>query len=180
MGGRGASSNGASNGGAGGGGNNTIDIADGVKQKKLINDLANEYDTRLKKVTKGAEKAAGDVDITGATMRLNTSDEATAYHEFAHTLANTDADKYGLTDTKDFFKELKKIHRKYLKEVGADTSRWISSYEHASRDVNEFLAESFAQNKIIKSGKELPSKYTKDTTYTDQVMEVVDKYFKKK
>jgi len=175
MGGRGSFS------GAGGGaGNNTIDIADGIKQKKLINALANEYNTRLKKVTKGAEKAAGDTDISGATMRLNTSDASTAYHEFAHTLANTDADKYGLTDTKDFFKELKKIHRKYLKEVGADTSRWISVYEHSSRDVNEFMAESFAQNKIIKSGKALPRKYTKDTTYTDQVMKVVDKYFKKK
>jgi hypothetical protein len=148
--------------------------------REIINNLVNEYDTRLKSVSTGAEKSAGDVDITGETMRINTTNPNTAIHEFAHTLANTDADKYGLTDDKEFWKEIKSVRRKYMKDVQYDTSKWISSYEHSSNKVDEFLAEAFTQAKMTEMGLPLPNKYGNDLTYSQQVLEIVDKYFKRK
>ena len=150
------------------------------EQRKIINNLVNEYDTRLKSVSTGAEKSAGDVDITGETMRINTTNPNTAIHEFTHTLANTDADKYGLTDDKEFWKEIKSVRRKYMKDVQYDTSRWISSYEHSSNKADEFLAEAFTQAKMTEMGLPLPNKYGNDLTYSQQVLEIVDKYFKRK
>lgn len=152
-----------------------------TQQQKIISDLSNEYNTRLQKVTVGAKQAAGDVDMFGATMRLSDSYEHTAIHEFAHTLANSKADKYGLTHDSDFWKEIKKIRREYHKDVdkSADVSRWISSYEHSSKSVDEFFAEAFTQAKMSELGLELPAVYGTDLTYSNKVLDVVDKYFKK-
>lgn len=152
-----------------------------TQQQKIISDLSNEYNTRLQKVTVGAKQAAGDVDMSGATMRLSDSYEHTAIHEFAHTLANSKADKYGLTHDSDFWKEIKKIRREYHKDVdkSADVSRWISSYEHSSKSVDEFFAEAFTQAKMSELGLELPAVYGTDLTYSNKVLDVVDKYFKK-
>lgn len=149
--------------------------------RKMIQELSSEYSTRLGKVTTGAEKAAGDVDMSGFKMRLNTSQPATVLHEFAHTLANSKADKYGVTNDKEFWKEIRKIQRAYHKDVDAaqDTSRWISTYEHASRDIDEFMAEAFTHAKLKELGLELPSKYGKDFTYSRKVLKVISKYFKK-
>lgn len=149
--------------------------------RKMIQELSSEYNTRLGEVTVGAEKAAGDVDISGFRMRLNTSQPATVLHEFAHTLANSSADKYGITNDKEFWKEIKKVRRAYHKDVDAkqDPRRWISAYEHSSRDVDEFMAEAFAHAKAEELGLELPSKYGKDFTYSRKVLEIVNKYFKK-
>lgn len=152
-----------------------------VKQQQMISMLSNEYNTRLQKVTVGAERAAGDVQISGAIMRLNHNTENVTIHEFAHTLANSSADKYGLTNDVDFWKEIKKIRREYHKDVdkNSDTSRWISQYEHSSKSVDEFFAEAFTQAKMHELGLELPSKYGSDLTYSKKVLEVVDNYFKK-
>ena len=151
------------------------------KQQEIISDLSNEYRTRLQKVTTGAKQSAGNVDMSGAVMRLSDSHVNTAVHEFAHTLANSTADKYGLTNDADFWKEIKKIQREYHRDVDktSDTSRWISSYEHSSRSVDEFFAEAFTQAKMSKLKLELPPKYGADLTYSNKVLEVVDKYFKK-
>lgn len=149
--------------------------------RKMIQELSSEYSTRLGEVTVGAEKAAGDVDISGFRMRLNTSQLATVLHEFAHTLANSSADKYGITNDKEFWKEIRKVRRAYHKDVDSkqDPRRWISAYEHSSRDVDEFMAEAFAHAKAEELGLELPSKYGKDFTYSRKVLEIVNKYFKK-
>lgn len=152
------------------------------KQQEIISDLSNEYRTRLQKVTTGARQSAGNVDMSGAVMRLSDSHVNTAVHEFAHTLANSAADKYGLTNDADFWKEIKKIQREYHRDVDktSDTSRWISSYEHSSRSVDEFFAEAFTQAKMSKLKLELPPKYGADLTYSNKVLEVIDKYFNKK
>ena len=148
-------------------------------QRNLIKSLSEEYRTRLQEVTRGAQNAAGDVDISGSRMRLSDKHENTALHEFAHTLANSVADKYGLTNDQDFWKEIKKIRREYLKAVGDDSSRWISSYEHSSRSIDEFMAEAFAHAKMRQLGLTLPDKYGNDYTYSQKVLDTIDKYFNK-
>ena len=153
-----------------------------AKANELIKQLSNEYSTRLENVTVGAEKAAGDVDISGARMRLNTSEQTAALHEFAHTLANSKADKYGMTSDKEFWKEVSKVRREYRRDVdkNQDVLRYISTYEHASRDIDEFLAEAFAHAKAKELGLDLPKKYGNDFTYSDKVLKIVDRYFKNK
>ena len=147
--------------------------------RTLIQDLSKQYNTRLEVVMTGAEKAAGDVDISGSRMRLNTSQETSVLHEFAHTLASSNADKYGLTNDEDFWKEIKKVYRAYHKDVDSDQDarRWISSYEHSSRNVDEFFAEAFAHAKAKELGIEIPAKYGSDFTYSDKVLAIVKKYF---
>lgn len=152
-----------------------------VTSVSMIRRLSSEYDTRLEKVAFGAKerKAAGIVDITGSTMKLSSSDVATAIHEFAHTLAVEAATKYNIADDGEFWKELKKVNRKYRKAVEGKPELWISSYEHGSRDINEFLAEVFTQVKMAEMGLEMPAKYGTDLTYSKEAMAVIDKYFKK-
>lgn len=152
-----------------------------VTSVSMIRRLSSEYDTRLEKVTFGAKerKAAGIVDITGSTMKLSSSDVATAIHEFAHTLAVEAATKYNLTDDSEFWKELKKVNRKYRKAVEEKPELWISSYEHGSRKIDEFMAEVFTQVKMAEMGLEMPAKYGTDLTYSKEAMAVIDKYFKK-
>ena len=152
-----------------------------VTSVSMIRRLSSEYDTRLEKVTFGAKerKAAGIVDITGSTMKLSSSDVATAIHEFAHTLAVEAATKYNLTDDSEFWKELKKVNRKYRKAVEGKPELWISSYEHGSRKIDEFMAEVFTQAKMAEMGLEMSAKYGTDLTYSKEAMAVIDKYFKK-
>lgn len=149
------------------------------QQKEIIQRLTGEYNTRLQRVTVGAEKAAGDVDITGARMRLSDKHPETAIHEFAHSMAGTEADRVGLTDNGEFWKEIRSIRRSYHKDVDAlqDTSRWISTYEHSSRSVDEFMAEAFTHAKMRELGLPIPSKYGKDFTYSRRVLDAVNKYF---
>lgn len=152
---------------------------------KVINALYDDYNTRLKKVSIGAEQAAGDVDIMGQQLRINTSDPYVAAHEFAHTLANTSADKYGLTDDKAFWGEIRKIRTAYRKDVAKDYRKQISSYaDTKSGGLDEFFAEAFAQAKGRQMGLSESKKgwknYGDDYTYSNQVLAVVDKYFKKK
>lgn len=159
-------------------------ISDDPKYKgavDLIGNLTNEYNSRLERVTVGAERAAGDVDVSGERMRLNSAQGTVVLHEFAHTLAGTAADKFGLTNDQDFWKDIRKIMRQYHKDVDAaqDVKRWISTYEHSSRDVDEFMAEAFAHAKAKELGLEIPKKYGSDFTYSMQVLEAVNKYFKK-
>lgn len=150
--------------------------------KSIIDNLANEYNTRLITVKPGAEKGAGDVDMSGATMRINTTQPATSIHEFAHTLANSSADKYGLTHDGDFWREIRKIRNAYHRDVDKtqNSSRWISSYEHSSNSIDEFLAEAFTQAKMHEMALPIPDKYGNDFTYSEQVLAIINKYFRKK
>lgn len=152
-----------------------------ANSKELILKLESQYNTRLQTVTVGAQKAAGDVDMSGATMRLNSNSPEIAIHEFAHTLANSSADKYGLTHDEEFWKEIRKVRTQYHKDVDktGDTSRWISGYEHSNRSVDEFMCEAFTQAKMRELGLEIPSKYGDDFTYSQRVLDTVDKYFGK-
>ena len=149
---------------------------------EIIKSLSDEYSTRLEKVTVGAKQAAGTVDMSGSLMRLSSSRPETAIHEFAHTLANSNAQKYGLTDDDDFWKEIRSIMREYHRDVDrdGDVTRWISSYEHSSRSVDEFFAEAFTHAKMHELGLAIPDRYGSDFTYSDRVLAAVDKYFRRK
>ena len=143
-----------------------------------IKDLANEYETRLTTVGVGSQGTAGSVDMGGA-IRLSSNAKDVAIHEFAHSMATEALTKYGVVDDSAFWNEIKAVRRKYRHDVGDDAARWISSYEHSSKSVDEFFAEAFTQAKMKQLGLQLPSKYGSDFTYSDQVLQIVDKYFKK-
>ena len=145
----------------------------------IIRDLADEYDTRLTTVGIGASGGAGDVNMGGA-MRLSSTANDVAIHEFAHTMATEALTKYGVVDDSEFWKEVKSVRRAYRKDVGDDSIRWISSYEHSTTSIDEFFAEAFTQAKMDQMGIPLPNKYGNDLTYSKQVLEITDKYFKKK
>ena len=87
--------------------------------------------------------------------------------------------KYGVVDDAEFWKEIKSVKRKYRKDVGDNANRWISSYEHGNRGNDEFFAEAFTQAKMHQMGLQLPSKYGNDLTYSNEVLKITDKYFKK-
>lgn len=149
-------------------------------QKDIITELSNQYNTNVESVSLGAKEAAGHVDISGSQMRLSSKDTGVVLHEFAHTLSTENAMKLGLNNDSEFWKEIGKIMRKYHKDVDADgdTSRWISSYEHSLRDKSEFMAEAFTHVMLRDMG--IPhKKYGSDYTYSQQVMDVIDKYFRK-
>jgi hypothetical protein len=150
--------------------------------REIITTLSNEYESRLKTVGFGAEKAAGSVDISSTTIKLSSKKPVTIIHEFAHTISNPMGTKYGLFEEKDkaFWKEMRKLQLKYLREVGQDSRRWISSYEHGSGEVQEFFAEAFAQVKMKEMGFDLPQDFGSDFTYSNEAMKILEKYFKRK
>ena len=150
------------------------------EQEDLIKNLSSQYDTRLKEVKGGAEHAAGDVDMTGQIMRLNSSNAGDALHEFAHTLANTTADKYGLTEDRDFWSEIRKIRTEYRKAVRANRDKMITVYADSDNILDEFMAEAFTHAKAKELKIVLSDSYGKDYTYSDQVLNVINKYFRKK
>ena len=148
--------------------------------KKLIIKLSKEYDTRLYEVVTGAVNAAGSVDM-GGKMHLSTNKLDTVIHEFAHSLAQANLEKYGVESYGDFWKEIKKVRSQYRRDVKDDSSRWISAYEHSEgkNKYDEFMAEAFTLAKLKQMGLKIPSNYGKDFTYADKVLEIVDRYFKK-
>lgn len=148
------------------------------ESKMIIKNLADEYDTRLTTVGPGASGGAGDVDMGGA-LRLSSTANDVAIHEFAHSIATEALTKYGVVDDSAFWKEIRSVRSAYRKDVGDDSKRWISSYEHSSKKIDEFFAEAFAQAKMSQMGMPLPDKYGNDLTYSNQVLEITDKYFKK-
>lgn len=150
------------------------------RQEDILRDLSSQYNTRLETVKGGAEKAAGDVDLMGQVMRLNSSKVEDAIHEFAHTLANTNADKYGLTDDGDFWSEIRKIRTSYRKAVKDDWQKKISTYADSQNILDEFMAEAFTMAKAKELGIALPDTYGNDYTYADMVLKVINKYFKRK
>lgn len=146
--------------------------------KDTITELSSKYNTRLIGVTNEAARKGikGSVGLD-FKMNLSTTKKDTIVHEFAHSLSMTKADKLGLTDDKDFWKEIKKIRTQYNKAISKDISKKISNYSLES--IDEFMAEAFAQA-YLKSSNELGWEYGSDYEYADKVMDIIDKYFKKK
>ena len=158
-----------------------INFADTVseKQKEIIELLANQYNSRVVEVMRGTMHGAGEADAVSGIMRLSSDNIQTTLHEFAHMIASSRTDKLGITDNSEFWKEIKKIHREYKKSVGDDVSRWISSYEHSSKGHDEFLAEAFTHAKLRELGVNTPSVYGTDYTYSQRVLDTVEKYFRR-
>lgn len=161
---------------------NSIEFSDSISepQKDVIRRLNDEYENHTTRVVSGSHKSAGSASLDG-TIHISSKNIYTAIHEFAHEIASEYRTKVGLgfAQDKDFWKEVKKVQRRYLKETEGDPSKWISTYEHSSRDVSEFMAEAFAQQKLLEYGMPLPEKYGTDTTYSRMVLELINKYYRR-
>lgn len=150
------------------------------KVRGIIENLAQEYRTRLQTVIGGAKNLAGQVDVTGATMRISSATLDVAIHEFAHTLATTSADKLGITHDQDFWKEIRKIRTDYRKAFRNNTSLMISAYADGENKLDEFMAEAFTHAKLRELGLPIPLTYGDDFTYSQRVLDVVNRYFGRK
>lgn len=155
--------------------------------KKVLMKLSNEYDTYLTSVGVGAKKASGSVDSVDGRMLLNSWKPDTYIHEFAHSLTTTDRIKLGFADEREieFMNELKKIRKSYRAELygnpkkGISANPTISISAYADESIDEFFAEAFAQSKMVEMGIELPQSFGSNTKYSNQVLTLTDKYFKK-
>lgn len=150
--------------------------------KELINNLSNEYDSYLITVSRGnlqQNKDAGHVDVAGNMVLSNTSKD-TILHEFAHTLATSDRINVGLASEDEiaFMKDITKLYTQYKKDCQKDFKYRISSYSLTNKD--EFMAEAFTQIKAKEIGLKLNDWYGDDYTYSEKVLELIEKYFKKR
>ena len=153
----------------------------------ILNDFVNEYDSPLKTIIKGGTQfqqgERGYVGLgTRDTMNLKVSDFPTIIHEFAHTLAYKKEDALGLSNNKDFWNEIIKIRKEYNKARANDPSLSISAYAEMG-GIDEFMAESFALAKLHELG--YPITYQSGLRegglpYAQKVLEVINKYFKRK
>ena len=161
-----------------------MDGANWDKTKLLLGKLSSEYKTKLKTVEHKADRktiqsGSGEVDITSSSMRLSSTLDDVVVHEFAHTLAMEKADKFGLTDNHLFWNEIRKIRTAYRKAKAKNPDISISAYaDNPNKNyLDEFMAEAFAHAKCAEMG--FPTLgFGKDYTYSKQVLEVIDKYFK--
>lgn len=160
-----------------------VDIDEKLKTDKWKNSismfrkLSNEYETRLTSIKPNAANLAGSANM-GGLVKLSSPKVDTAIHEFAHTINLKSLADYKVENTEDFWKEIKAIRRRYKRDVGEDSSRWISSY--ANENLDEFMAEAFTHAKLKELDLEIPFQYGNDFTYSNEVLEAVNKYFKKK
>jgi hypothetical protein len=145
--------------------------------KETIDTLAGEFETKLKEVRTGAQKSAGAVQVSGTIMQLSSSAQNTAIHEFAHSISMERQTKFGLYDEGEFWKEIREIRTAYRRDVGQDTTRWISNYAQSSKEIDEFMAEAFALGYMREKGYEIPEAYGNDTKYSSMVLSAVRKYF---
>lgn len=161
--------------------------------KENIEILANEYKTPLKEVSYTSAKKtlrtgeAGSVDsITGTKLIIGQATKENIYHEFAHTLASEHRYKL-LNENTEFWEELIKIRKDYYKEVrnidkkslgGTGFNRLealnkiaiTTDNKYFDTSIDEFLAEGFTYAKLGKT----------NSPYAKRILELVDKYFKKK
>ena len=147
--------------------------------KARINTLATEYKTKLKEVMPGASHGAGDTQVSGTIIHLSSKEESVAIHEFAHSISMERQTKFKLYDESDFWKEIRKVRTQYRKAVASDPQKWISTYEHSNKSIDEFMAEAFTLGYMREKGIDIPSKYGNDSTYSAMVLEIVKKYFMK-
>jgi SPP1 gp7 family putative phage head morphogenesis protein len=150
--------------------------------ENLIIDLTNEYDSYLTAVTWGKDNNAGAVDAVGV-MELKGTAKDTLLHEFAHSLATTSRVKWDIADEKEkaFIEDAKKLFREYKKDVGSNPRNAISAYSKES--VDEFIAEGFALAKSRELGLDVSKMLAyneNEHKYSDKLLELIDKYFKRK
>lgn len=155
-------------------------IARNERTEELINQLSGEYNSYLTSVYSGTGKthAAGYVDLVGE-MHLSSTKQDTVLHEFAHSLASSDRVKMNMADDneKAFMKELSKLYSNYNTDCDKNPLISISAYSSVNKD--EFFAEAFAHAKAKQLGLGTPLGYGSDYTYSNKVLELTDKYFKK-
>lgn len=148
--------------------------------RRILTDLAQEYNTRLTAVSRVTDfrRNAGSVGLAG-DLEIGSRKPEVAFHEFAHSITQNNLVKYDLGDDADadFWKEIKKIRTKYKKAVSRGESKSITGY--ANENVDEFFAEAFAHAKMRELGYENPLGFGTDFTYSQQVLDTVNKYFKK-
>lgn len=167
---------------------------------KRLEKYVGEYKTNLKSVEgqgalQGKNIEGGHVDISGQKMSLSkgiSKEYSTIDHEFAHTIAGNKYDKIQ-GQNKEFWKEIDGIKRKYNKELNNIDKKEIveksitakkanelkssiyiagknmSMNHYATTNLDEFMAVSFEYYKTGQTN----SKYAK------QVVDTVDKYFKR-
>ena len=157
----------------------------GKQNLTLLNTLVSEYDSPLREVEKGGATSAGEKGFVGIgtrnKMNLSSTASDTAIHEFAHTLAMKKEDDLQLSDNKDFWNEIAKIRREYNKAVAKDPSLKISAY--SKTNIDEFMAESFTLAKMVEMGLPITNQTglnEKGLSYAQKVLEVINKYFKRK
>jgi hypothetical protein len=162
-----------------------MDGANWDKTKVLLEELSSEYETKLKTVEHKADrrtiqKGPGEVDITSSAMRLSSGLNEITVHEFAHTLAVEKADKLGISDNRLFWNEIRKIRTAYRKDRAKNPNISISAYADnpGKNPLDEFMAEAFAHAKCAEKGIKI-SGYGADYTYSKQVLETIDRYFKR-
>lgn len=167
---------------------------------KRLEKYVGEYKTNLKSVEgqgalQGKTIEAGHVDISGQNMKLSkgiSKDYSAIDHEFAHTIAGNKYDKIQ-GQNKEFWKEIDGIKRKYNKELTSIDKKEIveksitaqkanelkskiyiagkdmDMNHYATTNLDEFMAVSF---EFYKTGKS-------KSNYAKQVVDVIDKYFKR-
>lgn len=164
-----------------------IDDAFSEKAKEQLNkyipELMAEYESPLTEVIKGrgagGGQEAGHVELDRLQMWLSNPSVENIFHEFAHTIASKKADDYGLTDNRDFWKEIKKVRTAYTKETSINQYKMISGYAKTSAD--EFMAEAFALAKMNEKGIEIPMGYSEaGLEFANKVLEIIGKYFRRK
>lgn len=161
--------------------------------KENIEILANEYKTPLKEVSYTSAKKtfrtgeAGSVDsISGTKLIIGQATKETVYHEFAHTLAseqrykllneNTEFWEELIKTRKDYYKEVRKIDKKSLTDKSfnrleaLNDIKLVPDNSYFETSIDEFLAEGFTYAKLGKT----------NSPYAKRILELVDKYFKKK
>ena len=148
--------------------------------RRILTDLAQEYNTRLTAVSRVTDfrRNAGSVGLAG-DLEIGSRKPEVAFHDFAHSITQNNLVKYDLGDDADadFWKEIKKIRTKYKKAVSRGEAKSITGY--ANENVDEFFAEAFAHAKMRELGYENPLGFGTDFTYSQQVLDTVNKYFKK-
>lgn len=150
--------------------------------REQISQLAAEFNTNLQNVKLGTtgRRHAGEVDITGSTMGLSSpKQKRIVIHEFAHTMSNADATKYGLNNDTEFWKEIRSIRTQYRKHIKTHPTEYISTYAESDNSIDEFMAEGFALAYMREKEIEIPFMYGKDVTYSDLVLKAIRKYFGK-
>lgn len=155
----------------------------GQKKKdvvSLLDRLTSLYETRLKDVyddAHGYSEHRANMGADGDMHLPKNPNLGTVAHEFGHSVATLKAEKLGrVSYSKDFTKEIRKLHKEYKQEVHRYGNRKyaLDGMGYAD-DIDEFIAEAFSAGVLPEY-----SKHIDDRTYVEKAMEIIDKYFKKK
>ncbi|MCI6276269.1 MAG: minor capsid protein [Clostridium sp.] len=139
-------------------GNDTGGVLEVSNQKKYI--TKENYEKKLKQNSRGRYGFDGTTLVNPENANIKIT-----YHEFGHSFGVYQQRKFN-KEAENFWAEIMKAKKDYTKN--ATENEIISDY--ASTSVDEFLAEAFTQAKL----------YDKPSQYALKVLNIVDKYFKKR